>query len=158
MPIIWRPQMSVGNHALDHDHRYLICLINTIELSLRTPDNFDTLDVAMEQLIEYTRDHFDREERLQIKINFPGYIDHKLEHQQIMAELEGLRPRIKRFAEATASPDDAEEPQAGGNGVQRPEQTIDELPRLIRHWIIDHVLTTDTKMREYLARHPANLV
>ena len=35
--IVWREQkMSVGNTMIDADHRYLMCLINTVELALRS--------------------------------------------------------------------------------------------------------------------------
>ena len=35
MPIFWRPQFRIGQDDIDADHRYLILLINTVELVLR---------------------------------------------------------------------------------------------------------------------------
>ena len=39
MPIFWRPQFRIGHDDIDADHRYLILLINTVELVLRFPDD-----------------------------------------------------------------------------------------------------------------------
>ena len=36
MPIFWRPQFRIGQDDIDADHRYLILLINTVELVLRS--------------------------------------------------------------------------------------------------------------------------
>lgn len=43
MSIIWRPQMSVGNEIIDTEHRYLLCLVNTLELSLHTNAEVETV-------------------------------------------------------------------------------------------------------------------
>ncbi len=73
MPILWRPQMSVGNALLDGDHRYLIALINTVELALKSADERGALVTAPDQLVLYTKEHFDRDEKLMRAIRYPAY-------------------------------------------------------------------------------------
>ena len=47
MPIFWRPQFRIGHDDIDADHRYLILLINTVELVLRFPDDPRNVDLAL---------------------------------------------------------------------------------------------------------------
>ncbi len=35
MPIVWRNEMSIGNDLIDQDHKYLLCIFNSIELACR---------------------------------------------------------------------------------------------------------------------------
>ena len=184
MPIIWRQQMSVGNTIIDDEHKYLFCLINTVELSLKTKEAADLLDVAMEQLVQYTADHFKREEMVQLKIKYPYYAQHKMEHQSLMETLEKIWGHLKERnaqaataeLEAQAKPEmqsETPEPSVGepvSDGEveylveEDPEKAeddlknkdINELIELLRSWIIDHVLETDMKMKSFLERYPAN--
>lgn len=149
MPVVWRPQMSVGNQLIDTDHRYLICLINTVELSLRVPENRELVSTAIEQLEQYTADHFAREEVIQMKIQYPNFMAHKKEHQEIMAQLANIRTRIQAMAEKAPAGD-------GSIAAANPED-VSELIALLRHWIIDHVLKVDVELKPYLARYPATL-
>jgi hemerythrin len=137
MPIVWRDQMSVGNALIDNDHRYLLCLVNTVELALRLEENTDLLEVALDQLLQYTRDHFGREEALQVKIQYPGYPAHKAEHQALLEKLLGLQRQLAA---------------AGGEGAAGVDPM--RLSDLLRHWVLDHVLKTDMQMRAYLVRYP----
>ncbi len=141
MPLQWREQMSVNNLIIDQDHRYLLCLINTVELSLRHPESGDHLRIALEQLSQYAREHFDREERIQYAIKYSHYVEHKLAHQRLMERLVVLTERIlTERDDGTLSSD--------------PE----ELTQLLRDWLLDHVLKEDMKMKPHLSLHPANLL
>ena len=70
MTIIWREQMSVGNTLLDNEHKYLLKQVNAVEEAINTEDNHDILVETLDHLVEYTKTHFEHEERIQAKINF----------------------------------------------------------------------------------------
>ena len=70
MPIVWRDQLNIGNDQIDTEHRYLICLFNSIELCLKQKDAINSLPIFIDQLFSYTKEHFTREEHLQKKIGF----------------------------------------------------------------------------------------
>lgn len=167
MPLVWRPQMSVGNTLIDSDHRYLICLINTVELSLRVPGNGDLVGVAIEQLMQYTRDHFAREEVIQLKIQYPHYLAHKAEHQNILAQLTALRARILEAAgvaePAAVAEGEADSGDSPGGAVRAEldeptaaasDEDVNELVSLLRHWVIDHVLKSDLQLKPFLTQYP----
>src|SRR5271169_985111 len=96
MAVIWRKEMSVANTLIDEDHRYLMCLANTMELALRTKENRDILELAVDQLLDYTEYHFAREEALQYKIQYPKFDDHRAEHQVIIAKVRELRTELDK--------------------------------------------------------------
>ena len=158
--------MSVGNSIIDDQHRYLLCLMNTIELAIRDKDNKDILQMFLDQLFEYTEYHFDHEERLQEKIKFPKAAEHKKEHQRILSDLKSIRSHFDKLL-ATNEPEDSVDLAAAEeitdeelNSLLEDEQTgeeekdLAELTALVRHWVIDHVIGDDLKMKPYLSKLP----
>jgi hemerythrin len=167
MTIVWRKEMSVANDLLDQDHRYLFALANTVELALRTKGNDDALDVAIDQLLEYTEFHFAREEDLQYKVQFPRCHDHRAEHQRIVRELHDLRDRLDRALAAeqrefedSGESSDAEggsPPAAGAQAALAPlELESARIVELIRDWVLGHILKRDREMIPCLAQLPPN--
>ena len=144
MPILWREQMSVGNMLIDDDHKYLICLINTAELALKTPENIDTLSVIIQQLVRYTEEHFAREEKIQLKARFPHYADHKMEHQSLVQQLNDIKENVR-----AADPESNEQISA---------QAAAELVNLLRVWLLEHILKLDKRMEPYLRKLPATFM
>jgi hemerythrin len=133
--------MSVGNLIIDLDHRYLLSLVNQVEYALRHPEESENLEMALGQLSEYAREHFAREEKLQLRIQFRGYMPHKLAHQ-------GLLERLDRIVNEILSEKDPE----------RLKSRQGEIVPLLRDWLLDHVLKEDMKMKADLENLPPNAV
>jgi len=146
--------MSVGHAGIDSDHRYLLTLINLVELCLRYNDAF--FDIALEQLVKYTHEHFKREEMIQIKMKYNGYAAHKLAHQELLSTLTVITESLKELKNTTKVEVSGATKVAGMPTVNKQTKDIDELMILIRHWIIDHVLGVDMKMKPMLERIPVN--
>jgi len=104
MPVIWQDAMSVGNILIDDEHKYLFCLINSVEIALKLDDNEKIMRMLIDQLEEYTTDHFRREEKIQLKMKYPGYLDHKLEHQKILDQIADLKLELFPAVEEQAAP------------------------------------------------------
>lgn len=91
MPIFWRPQFRIGHDDIDADHRYLILLINTVELVLRFPDDPRNVDLALAELRRYAEYHFEREESASRSPTVYLHLDqHKREHRALLAEIDVL--------------------------------------------------------------------
>lgn len=133
MTLLWRKQLAVGNESIDTDHKYLICLINTVDLSLRTAQNRDILLTTLEQLAEYTHLHFAREEQLMVSVHYPRYDQHKAQHQLLIRELSGIRAQLEAQADQTFTP-----------------AQCDTFAKLFRHWLIDHVVKEDMLLKPLL--------
>lgn len=157
MAIYWTPRMSVGNVVLDGDHRYLFALVNIVELCLNNPGAHHQLRTAMEHLMEYTREHFAREEKLQIRVQYAQYGEHRAEHQEIIEELQGIWDRL--FPDSPGEEGSGDSDTAAAKPpAELSDQERQELVGLLRHWIVDHVLKTDIEMRPLLSRFPPTLL
>ena len=133
MSLVWRKQLEIGDVSIDTDHKYLICLINTVELTLRTPEHRDVLPVTLEQLVDYTRVHFEREESIMLAMRYTRYDQHKLQHQLLIRELAAIRQQI----------------EAKGEGDFSTEECA-AIATLFRHWLVDHLVKEDMLLKPAL--------
>ncbi len=141
MPIMWRDEMSVGNGRIDQDHRYLFCLINTIEFSLSSCGDKDILETALDQLDYYTKDHFEREEKLMLKISYPKYPDQRSAHELLISQLAEIREKIITIKD---KPD--------------MQDIIPDITELLRNWLLDHVLKDDMLMKPYFDKYSMDFI
>ena len=149
MPIIWRESMTIGHPTIDSQHKYLFCLINAVELAMQVENPAKVTGFYLDQLIEYTRIHFEDEEKIQIAINYPQHYEHKSEHREIIENLKDLKARLlpeTANPEMTESAGQVEEARLERMG----DKTLADVVDFLRHWILDHVLHTDIQMKPYL--------
>ena len=138
MPIKWDSKLSVGNSDIDTEHKLIIAHINALELVLRHPVEKDYLKFFIDQLLEFTTEHFYHEEQLQLKFRFPHYEENKKGHQALMTEFEAIKTIIYCFIEK-ADPTQEET-----------KEIIKKVSRLMRKWFIDHIVKSDMKMKEFM--------
>jgi hemerythrin len=91
----------------------------------------EAIGVKFEELVEHTKEHFAREERMMIEGEFPPYPMHKTEHEN---QLE----RVAMVKRRWSSTQDV--------GILR-QFVQRELPE----WVSYHILTMDTVTAQYLA-------
>lgn len=168
MPLVWREQMSVGNNLIDKEHRYLIEQINAVETAVNSTDNHDILVETLGNLVDYTKTHFDHEEQIQLKFNFPDHENHKKQHQQIMQDLYSIKKKLDEILGVDQTADQLDEYAEVTDSElnmlleddvvnSADEKDLAPLVALIRSWIIDHVLgTADQAMKPYLKKLPAD--
>ena len=72
MEFTWNESYSVGNEIIDNDHRGLFDTLNSLESAAKWP-NPEDIAVILETLINYTRNHFQREERLMRGVGYPEF-------------------------------------------------------------------------------------
>ena len=130
--LVWREEMSVGNARIDNDHKYLISLINTIEAALNCEAPVQVLMVYVSQLIDFGRQHFEREQLYQVEIKYPLREDHEMEHQGLMERIEKIQSNLKSQANSEAY-----------------QLTTPRLVEILRDWIMNHFQHEDMKMKEY---------
>lgn len=84
----WKPEYSVGVKVLDDDHKRLIDLLNSFHTAYQyhTGDEFERK--ALQELVDYTKYHFEREETLMAEIGYPDLDAHKAQHRAMIAEVE----------------------------------------------------------------------
>lgn len=134
MAIAWREQLSVGNNIIDEDHKYLIEIINRVEVCLAKKDMY-ALKAELQRLHDYSLLHFDREEKI---ANAVGYQQTPGLHQSHQALMEKLGKMQSDFvnAEQTWSP-----------------ELTQGFADFLRNWLIDHVIKEDLLMKPVLQKH-----
>lgn len=134
MSLEWREQLSVGNDVIDNDHKYLIELINRIELSLG-PKNLFALTEAISSLEKYSVLHFAAEEKIAHAAGYPKVSHLNASHTALTEKLDQMKQGIGECWDEAAS-----------------ERFI----TLLREWLINHVIKEDLQMKPFLAkRSPA---
>ena len=138
MTLVWRRQLEIGDESIDTDHKYLICLINTVELAMRIPEHRDVLATTLTQLFDYTHAHFEREESIMLAMRYTRYDQHKQQHQLLIRELAAIQQNIA----------------ARGEGAYSVEE-CDAIAKLLRHWLVDHLVKEDMLLKPALTGSPS---
>jgi hemerythrin len=169
MTLVWREQMSVHNSLIDEEHKYLIDQINSLEVAINTHDNHDLLLEILNHLVDYTKTHFEHEELIQQKINYPEISQHKEEHQKLIKELSGIKARLDEILlsdELVETPleegdvtDDEINDLLSDDVPDEPltKKELEPLVGLMRHWLVDHIIGSDLKLKPLLLKHPVDL-
>ena len=127
MPIEWTDKISVGNPAIDDDHKHLIDLINEYEEAVSKKD-IRILDHAFAGLEKYAEEHFEREELMMEAMHFPHRRKHQEAHRELIRQVQDKHAQIR----------------------QHKHIDIKELSEFLRHWLIDHVLKEDMQIKSYV--------
>ena len=136
MSIHWNPNLSVGNDRIDNDHKHLIELINLAERALEAK-NKNLLSNQLGLLEHYADIHFKSEERIAEAVQFPMCEHIHLSHLDLRRVLQACKHKVD-------------------NAVWNDKLADDEL-KLLRTWLIDHVIKEDLKMKPYLLKHARSL-
>lgn len=136
MPIQWRQSMSVDGSSIDEDHRHLFAIMNKLEENLGENFNKSTVLGTLYNLEHYCSYHFSREETIQKEIMWDHIDDHMEKHKQLIDVVNNAITVVSRdFNESKLS------------SVQ------DNILRLIRAWIIGHIVKYDIPMRSAIRLH-----
>ncbi len=124
--------MSVGNAKIDNDHKYLISIINTIEAALNIEASARVLSDYISKLVDFSHQHFDREEAYQVEINFPNRTSHKNKHEDLMRQIQHIHKNLLSEVKSGAY-----------------QFTMPRLLDTLQDWIMHHFMHEDMKMKEY---------
>lgn len=83
----WRPEFSVGNAAVDHEHRELVHLINDIHAGISQRADRDQLVAGLGEIYAQIAAHFALEEKKMRDADYPGYAVHKNDHELLLDQL-----------------------------------------------------------------------
>lgn len=134
----WTEDYSVKVEVIDDQHKRLFEIgenINELLQDYSGADSFDEIMTNVEELSEYTKYHFEEEEKL---MQLHGYTDlekHKVEHKKFISYLDKL------------DVDQIDENQ---------EETLKKLINFIAIWIFKHISNVDFKYSDLIAGNIAN--
>jgi len=86
MSIVWSESYNVGDPEVDQQHQYLFELTNDFIAA----DGLGDMRALMILLYKHTREHFEAEEALMRRVEFPALASHQESHNQLLRRLSEL--------------------------------------------------------------------
>ena len=124
--IQWKDQYNTGCPEIDLHHQTLAEIVNELyqafEYGLAESKSIEIL----KKLEDYTKYHFQAEEELMAKYNYPELEAHKIEHMRLIKELKKIKEQILNNQDKLVS---------------------FRLMLTLKDWILDHILESDHKYK-----------
>jgi len=122
--IDWISEYNLGIPIIDEHHRIIVGLINSLSYGIR--EKLDAMPPIINIMFEYTRLHFETEERFWENIDFPHAREHRVLHKNLLKSLGD------EMNSSLAKND--------------PYEFLD----FLKNWWIDHIQNEDMKYRDSL--------
>lgn len=120
----WTSDLSVGVASLDDDHKRLVGIINQLHYGIKAGHDQAVLAAVLNELMDYTRFHFEREEDMLVKAGYVAATAHMMEHERFIQQISKVQARLK----------------------SSPVASLDlELMDFLRDWLFSHILVSDKK-------------
>ncbi|MFW5778312.1 MAG: bacteriohemerythrin [Bacteroidota bacterium] len=119
---------SVKHDEFDQHHKKLLDFINDLHDSMMSGKGKETLEKILNELRDYTEYHFHAEEQQLKKVNYPDFLIHQREHQNLIQKLNDL---IEDYHN------------------NRLEVSI-ETSKFLKEWLFGHIQGSDKKYVSYL--------
>lgn len=130
MGIEWHESLTIGITEIDNQHKELISRFDQLLKACETNKGATELKKMLGFLDDYAVRHFNDEEALQRKINYPDYETHRKEHESFVVNLRKLRSEIDRE----------------GAGVYQ----IVEANNMLVKWLINHISASDVTIGAHM--------
>lgn len=130
--LAWKDEYLTNISELDAQHQKLVALINEFYADLlKYQDNNQKKEVVVQtlnELVDYSCYHFEAEENLMQKYEYPEYAQHKDEHERFKTQVDGF---MKEQTETTR---------------------VAPFPIVVflRDWLTSHIMKTDKQYGPYL--------
>ncbi|KIM00785.1 Chemotaxis regulator - transmits chemoreceptor signals to flagelllar motor components CheY [Paramagnetospirillum magnetotacticum MS-1] len=134
--------MMIGHPIIDADHKKLISIINQFLVTAKICETLEgevdgqneaAMHVTLKQLIAYTHEHFEREEKIQRECMYPYFEMHVREHRVLKTQLEEMASSY--FI-------------AKSRKVNR--QSLNEMSEFLRMWLFNHIMKFDMNYRDWV--------
>jgi len=126
--VTWKEAYSVGIEHIDQDHKKLINLLNQFTTAYDYAMSEDYERQALDDLISYTKYHFEREEKLMSDNNYPDFEAHQAQHKMMFDQVGVF---VKLYDE-------------------KGHDALDEVSGFLTKWLINHINGTDKAYSQFL--------
>ena len=130
-PLVWNETLDTGISLVDNQHQILVNILNTVGASASSSVPLNNLWRIVGDLASYGIYHFQTEEDIMKK---SGYNTNEPEEYE--AHLAQHRSFVAKIGE-----------------FQKRQDSIDEtfLVEFLQDWLVNHILTVDKKLGDYVA-------
>lgn len=122
-PFVWDDAFAVGYAKVDDQHRRMFQLANEL------PDKLDRIQMTriLIALVRHVREHFSTEEDLMKSVGYPGFIEHKGFHDDIIGKLSAINVANFGSDESSAA-----------------------FRAFVHDWVRDHILSHDRDFFDFV--------
>lgn len=129
----WDHSLSIGIKDIDDQHKQLVELTDHVEIlfkkALIGEGDFKETCSVIDTLYGYVKEHFQTEEALMNKIEYPDVDEHAKKHRDFEAFVTGMTyDRIK----------------------ENEETVLIQLFAFLSNWIVDHIKTEDIGYKQFI--------
>ena len=130
MPLMeWSDEkLSVHVDIIDRQHKKMIGMINELYDAVTNSQGDDMIEILLVKLFHYTNYHFATEEQHFREHEYPGYEEHKFQHDVIRSRVMELEDRNSKKDKVTAT----------------------EVMNLLKFWLFNHIMGSDVKFGRFL--------
>jgi len=131
LDIIWDQSYSVNIAEIDRQHQKFTAMLDMLFEAIEAGRSKSVLAEILRELVAYAGYHFDTEEQLMIKHQYPGFGEHHKEH-------EAFRIKVLEFQ----------------RGSREGKETVaGDMVKFMTHWLAEHVMNEDKKYAPFLNAH-----
>jgi hemerythrin len=127
--LAWNKKIETGIRLIDNQHIELIRRIDALDVAIFKGTGRTELVKMLEYLASYVNEHFEAEEEMMIKVNYPDLGKHREEHKKFIAIYERILQEYKA--------------KGADNYLAL------ELDRQVRKWFEHHLMVTDAAYVPY---------
>lgn len=131
MVIEFNDSLVTGNKAIDAQHKELIGRIAALVKACEEGDGKEKAVEMLDYLANYVKFHFADEERLQKKVCYPNYEEHKAKHEEFEKNVKALY----EFLEKNEGPTEA---------------FAELVKKQVVDWLVHHIEGYDRALAAYL--------
>ncbi len=124
----WSESLSVGIDTIDEQHKKLVGMINELHRQMHTGSAKEAVEKTLDNLINYTGSHFQYEEKLFAKHDYPEQTRHKEMHGKLVGQVLDFQVQFKK----------------GDRDVGI------KLMEFLKDWLINHIKKTDQQYSSFL--------
>lgn len=126
--VAWEPTFSVDNDLMDAQHQKLFDLLNQLYDAQQQGKTQEGISRGLVGLSRYSMEHFQAEELLMEKNNYPELEVQRREHAVFIEKVVELQHQYL-------------------NGNLR---EVEPMLVFLKNWLVSHILVTDQKYKNYL--------
>jgi len=90
----WSDEFLVGFKEIDDQHKNFVNILNKLFTYLEEGEDRKELEQILRELIDFAKVHFDSEEVIFEKYNYPHTKEHKLAHAEFHAKAKKLQEKL----------------------------------------------------------------
>jgi hemerythrin len=92
--IEWRDDFSVGLPEVDHEHREMIAMINTLQVESQIGAEIASVVAALGEIHARISAHFALEEKCMTSLGYEGYSEHKADHERLLDDIRDIMDEV----------------------------------------------------------------